>query len=219
VPVPKAEREVVEAAVCEAIAQGHIWLLSGPASILKEAVPQGILTDAATVNPPPAPISPSDLLPESLPQAWQDGGTTAIALATALSSKAGVTLPWATICAAIDAAIRSRMLERTEDSGQWPCEWPGAQLIKLRLPAQKPERLPEVREEDRRFVAEAQLTTGEVQNLAEEIANIVAAAVGYDVKLRVRVEVDNPDVPGDVVQRLNEVLAKVAAALRLEKRG
>jgi hypothetical protein len=218
VPVPKAEREVVEAAVCEAVAQGHVWLLSGPASILKEAVPQGILTDAATVNPPPAPISPSDLLPESLPQAWQDGGTTAIALATSLSGKAGVTLPWATICAAIDAAIRSRMLERTEDSGPWPCDWPGAQLIKLRLPAQRPEREPEVHEGPRRYVAEAKLATGEVQNLAEEIANVVAATVGYEVKLSVRVEIDDPDVPAEVVQRLNEVLARVKAGMVIERR-
>jgi hypothetical protein len=219
VPVPKAEREVVEAAVCEAIAQGHIWLLSGPASILKEPVPHGVLADTTTLNPPPAPISPADVLPESLPQAWQDGGTTAIALATALSTKAGVTLPWATICAAIDAAIRSRMVERTEDSGPWPCEWPGAQLIKLRLPAQRPEPRPEVREGDLRFVAEAQLTTGEVQNLAEEIANIVSAAVGYDVALSVKLDISDPNVPAEVVQRLNEVLAKVAGALRLEKRG
>ena len=219
VPVPKAGRAVVESAVCEAVAQGHVWLLSGPASILKETVPQGVLTDTATLNSPPAPISPSDLLPESLPQAWHDGGTTAIALATALSSKAGVTLPWATVCSVIDAAMRSRMVERAEDSGPWPCDWPGAQLIKLRLPAQRPEREPEVHEGTRRYVAEAQLATGEVQNLAEEIANVVAATVGYEVKLSVRVEIDDPDVPAEVVQRLNEVLAKVAAALRLERRG
>ena len=103
------------------------------------------------------------------------------------------------------------MIERTEDSGPWPCEWPGAQLIKLHLPAQRPEREPEVHEGTRHYVAEAQLATGEVQNLAEEIANIVAAAVGY--------EVADPEVPAEVVQRLNEVLEKVAETLRLEKRG
>jgi hypothetical protein len=209
----------VEKAVCDAVAQGHVWLISGPASILKEPVPEGVLTDAATLNPPPTAISPSDVLPESLPHAWQDGSTTAVALATGLSNKAGVVLPWATICSAIDAAIRSRMLERTEDSGPWPCEWPGAQLIKLRLPTQRPGLPPEVHEGPRHYVAEAQLSTGEVQNLAEEIAGIVAAAIGYDVALSVKLEITDPDVPAEVVQRLNEVLAKVAGALRLERRG
>ena len=106
-----------------------------------------------------------------------------------------------------------------EDPGPWPYDWPGAQLINLRLPAQRPEPEREVHEGPHHYVAEAQLTTGEIQNLADEIANIVAVAVGCDVKLRVRVEIDNPDVPAQIVQRLNEALAKVAAALRLERRG
>ncbi len=88
-----------------------------------------------------------------------------------------------------------------------------------RLPAERPEREPEVHEGPHHYIAETQLSTGEVQNLAEEIANIVAAAVGYEVAVSVRLEVADPEVPADVVQRLNEVLAKVAENLRLEKRG
>jgi len=39
------------------------------------------------------------------------------------------------------------------------------------------------------------------------------------VKLSVSLEIDDPDLPLEVVQRLNEVLARVAEGLRLERRG
>lgn len=39
------------------------------------------------------------------------------------------------------------------------------------------------------------------------------------MKLSVSLEIDDPDLPLEVVQRLNEVLARVAEGLRLERRG
>lgn len=42
-PVPKASAEVIEAAIGEAVAGGKVWLLSGPASLLAEPLPAGVL--------------------------------------------------------------------------------------------------------------------------------------------------------------------------------
>ena len=53
--------------------------------------------------------------------------------------KAGKPLPWATVRAAIDGACQGRLLERTEDSGPWPCDYAGAAKVKLK-PAKQARR-------------------------------------------------------------------------------
>ena len=53
----------------------HAWLLSGPASILGEPIPAGVLTLAAKLSVPPAIIPAAEILPENLPTAWQDDET------------------------------------------------------------------------------------------------------------------------------------------------
>ncbi len=45
--IPKCEPAHVEPAISQAVEQGLVWLMSGPASILDEPVPAGILTAAA----------------------------------------------------------------------------------------------------------------------------------------------------------------------------
>ena len=95
--IPKCEPAIVDAAVLEAVELGTLWLTSGPASILNEPVPAGVLNTEATLRPPPAPIPVDELMKEAIPQAWQDGKTTALALVTALSQKRGATLPWHTV--------------------------------------------------------------------------------------------------------------------------
>jgi hypothetical protein len=128
--VPKAPRGVLAAAIAEAVQQGKLWLTSGQASILAEEIPTGLLTDDACVQAPPSPIPATDLTPASLPEVWLDDSTTALAIAVALSKKAGSNLPWATVRNAIDGAIRSRLIEPTLNSAAWPlrlCRCPGGQ--------------------------------------------------------------------------------------------
>ena len=91
--MPKAGQEVVEKAVAAAVESGSVWLLSGPASVLGEPIPAGVLTSAATLSTPPAPIGAAEILPENLPSAWQGEESNALAVATGLSQKAGKTLP------------------------------------------------------------------------------------------------------------------------------
>ena len=95
--VPKAGHEVVEKAIGQAVEQGFVWLLSGPASLLAETVPAGVLNPAARLCAPPPSISAADMLSENLPEAWPGEETTALAIATAFSQKAGKVLPWKTV--------------------------------------------------------------------------------------------------------------------------
>lgn len=135
VPVPKASPEVVDAGIGEAVAAGKVWLLSGPASLLAEPIPAGVLAPSAKLRTPPALISAAAILPENLPSAWKDGGTTALSIATALSQQAGNTLPWKTVRDVIGGAIQARFVTLADDSAPWPCDLSGANTIKIKVAA------------------------------------------------------------------------------------
>ncbi|MEW5869079.1 MAG: DUF499 domain-containing protein [Chloroflexota bacterium] len=215
-PIPRAERNVVTAAVSEAVKEGKLWLTSGPASIWAEEIPAGLLTDDAMLHAPPQVISSIDVLPDSLPAAWQGETTTALAISAALSQKAGQTIPWRRVRDAIDGAYRARYLETALDSATWPCEYPGAQTVKLRvaskdilpplvippLPPAQPLK-PGVR------VAEADLRPSEIQDLADAMGELTAAAAGNELKFHLRIELGGAaPAPEDVVKKVNKVLAE-----------
>ncbi|MEW6541887.1 MAG: DUF499 domain-containing protein [Bacillota bacterium] len=226
VTIPGAGRAVVEAAVAGSVKTRKLWLTSGPASILGEDIPAGVLTDAAVLQVPPLPIPVTDLLPDAVPAAWSVGETTALGLLGALSQKAGKNLPWATVQDAIDGAIKGRYLERTIDSGAWPCDISGAQKVKLRVPAEvtpkppvypppvypppPPPPPPGVK------IAEDELTPAEIQDLAEIIGELAGGAVGHDLAFRLRITLGGEkDVPDEVVEKLNKLLSKVKDGYKL----
>src|SRR5262249_18475702 len=53
--LPRADRAVVEKALCEAVQAGQVWLLAGQASLCGEPVPPGLLGAGALLCRPPAP--------------------------------------------------------------------------------------------------------------------------------------------------------------------
>ena len=130
-----------------------------------------------------------------------------------LSKRAGKTLPWTTIRNAVDAALRLRMVELAADSGPWPCGLAGAQTIKLRQPAEAP---PTPAPPPGRLVADAELRPNEIQDLADQIAEVVKAAVGLELRFRVRVELggDKPPSP-EVVAKINELLRAIRGEFQL----
>ena len=133
VPVPKTATEVVNAVVNKAVEDGKVWLLSGPASLLAEPIPTGVLTPTAILRVPPTPVSAPSILPENLPTAWQDGATTALAITTVLSQQAGYTLPWKTVRDVIGGAISARFIALADDSAPWPCELSAANAVKIKV--------------------------------------------------------------------------------------
>jgi len=131
--VPKATPEAVNAAVSEAVEKGRLWLLSGPTSLLAEPIPAGILSLESLLRAPPQLMAPASILSETLPDAWKGGEATALSIATHLSQKAGRNLPWKTIRDVIDAALRSRFIALAQDSSVWPCDYPSAGMVKIKM--------------------------------------------------------------------------------------
>lgn len=215
--IPKAERPVVDAAIRLAVEQGIVWLVSGPASLFREPIPAGVLSDAARLLPPPASVPVTDVLPHTLPEAWDGGEANALRILEALSSKAKRTLPWVTVRDAIEGAVRARYLERPADSGPWPCEIDAARNAKFRLPSEKP---PIIEKRDERVGirrAEGELTIAEIQNLAEVIADVKQAAVGHEITFRLTIELGGEKpAPDEVVAKVNELLKGVSEGLGLQ---
>jgi len=213
--IPKCEPAEVEAAIAQAIEQGLVWLTSGPASILKEPVPAGVLSAAAILRPPPERIAVDELMAKSLPDAWKDSKTNALALATALSTKRGVNLPWSTVQAAIEDGIRARWIELSNDSAAWPCDLAGAQQVILQVPSTVREELP-VPKPQGRLMAEDVLEANGIQDLADQIPSIAKAAVGNALKFNVRIEFGGETAPDPAaVEEINALLAEVSGNLRL----
>lgn len=218
--IPKCEGSVVEAAVVEAVERATLWLTNGPASILGEPIPAGILTPTATFQRPPDPIGVDELTAEGIPEAWKDGKTNALAISTALSGKLGKTLPWTVVRGAIDAAIRTRWIELANDGVSWPCEFAGAQHVVFQVPAAR--ELDEERVEPYKpkpkglLVAEAMLLANGIQDLSDQVPDLVKAAVGHDLKFHLRVEFGGETPPeADAVEQINALLAEVSEELKL----
>ena len=218
--IPKCESASVEAAISQAVERGFVWLTNGPASILSEPVPAGVLTATAMLRQPPDPVAVDELMSGSIPNAWKDGKTNALAIATALSTQRGMTLPWSTVRAAIDAGIRARWIKLSDDSASWPCDLGGAQHVMLQVPAGRGisvgEGKPDTSKPKGLLVAEAVLEANGIQDLADQIPDIAKAAVGNDLKFNVRVEFGGETAPdSEAVEEINKLLSEVSDKLRL----
>jgi hypothetical protein len=222
----RAGRDVVDAAVLFTVKEKRLWLLAGPGSFFAEDVPAGVLSESATLRRPPQSIPPKEILSNALPEAWSGNTATALDIANA-----GITLPWYTICEAIDAAIRSRWLVTTEDPGQWPCDYAAARFARFSLP-QEPTSRPtpapspttEVREPvstlvPTMLVAEADVQDFELQELAEQVGNLMKETVGLNLRFHLRMELGPAlQVSEATLAKVNEILDEVSEKLRM-KRG
>ena len=163
-----------------------------------------------------ADIPATAVLPQNLQAAWAQELTTAAAIASALSAAQGKQIPWPIVSTAIEGAIRGRLLERTEDSGQWPCDWTGAAKVRLRIPDAVPPTQPPLLPPSGRIYAEAELEPAELQDLVDGLGDIVKAGAGLDLRFVIRVELSEETTDSEQVATVNEALAKVSAKLRIQ---
>jgi len=155
------------------------------------------------------------MLPEALPEAWQDGEANGLGILLALSNRAGRSLPWVVVRDALDGAITARMLERAADSGPWPCEFDGARNVKFRVPKAPPPPPPPKKTGVR--TAGAELSVGQIQDLAEAVGDIAKAAVGYGIVFRMNVELGGEKAaPEEVVGRIDDLLRGISDELELK---
>jgi len=223
--VPRASRLIVEAAIRTAIRSGKLWLTNESISLLSEDVPAGVLVDDAFLRRPPPELAVGDLLPANLPEAWPSGQTSALRLFDALLTRRDPRLPWITLQKAIQSALTIHYLERTPDSGPWPCNLANAASVLLLVPtaeAAPPVLTPSPGSQIREvppgvLIAEAELGTGEIQDLAEQVSEIKKAAVGLPLKFQLRIELGGPTKPsGDAVERINLILQGISSDLCLK---
>lgn len=219
--IPRAARETVDSAINEAVRGGRLWLISEPSSIFAEEIPTGLLREDAQLLAPPPPLTATGVLPGSIPEAWGGSETAIQAISAALSAQAGKPLPWSTVRAAIDGALRARLIEYVDYSSALPSDYAAAQGIGLRVPAIQPPYMPPGPEPPARAgvrIAEADLRPDQIQDLADQLADIAKAAVGLTLKFRVRIELGdgtaNPSA--DAVEAINKVLREVSDELEIK---
>jgi hypothetical protein len=223
VQLPKASQEVVEKAIADAVDNGSIWLLSGPASILGEPIPAGVLTPAARLSVPPAIIPAAEILPENLSGAWKDDEATALAIATALSQKAGKVLPWKTVRDVITASLQARFTELVDGSVKWPCEFHAAQTIRIKV-ATSGGGLPGGGQgtgdtPSKVLVANAYLQPAQIQDLGDRMDELlkIKAKSKVPIQFHLRVELGDGQTvpPSGVAAEVNQVLADISDQLQL----
>lgn len=218
--IPKAEQTVVYKAIAAAVESGSLWLLSGPASILGEPIPPGLLNETAKLCAPPAVIAAAEVLPENLPQAWQDGIASGLSIATALSIKAGKTLPWKTVRDVISAALQARFLELADGSQSWPCDFPSAQFAKFKASEAKGVITSPKGEEPRQvLVASGELSPDQVMELGDVMPKLLQIRAKTNTPLRFNVSIEMGDgkkLPSpEAAKEVNKLLKTVKDDLEL----
>ena len=124
---------------------------------------------------------------KSIPDAWKDSKTNALAIATALSTKRGVNLPWSTVQTAIEDGIRARWIELSSESTAWPCDLASAQQVIFQVPSTAREEPSEPKPRGL-LMAEDVLEANSIQDLADQIPDLTQAAVGNTLKFNIRIE-------------------------------
>ncbi len=215
--IPKASQQVVENAISAAVEKGTLWLLSGPASILAEPIPAGILSVGAKLCVPPATIAAAEILPENLPDAWKDGFCSGLSVATSLSQKAGKTLPWKSVRDVISAGLQARFLEIAE--GTWPCDFPLSQFakfkVKVGVPVPPPQPTLSVS-----LAADAELEPDQIQDLGDLMPKLLEIKAKANIPLRFHVRIELGDgktkPTDDISKAINSILNNVKEGFDLK---
>ena len=168
---------------------------------------------------PPEVIAAAEVLPENLPEAWKDGGASGLSIATALSMKAGKTLPWKTVRDVISSALQARFLVLTEDSKAWPCDFPSAQFVIFRLPKTPPPQPPPPPKGI--FYAETDLEPGQIQDLGDIVPKFleIKNKTNTPIRFHVRIEMgDGKTLPSEEAAReANALLKSIRKDLELKR--
>ena len=210
-PVPKASSNVVSAAVEKAVAEGDLWLVSGPTSLFKEAIPAGVLTDASLLLPPPEPIVAAAILEANVPAAWKGGKANVSGMLAQLSVQRGKPVPWFQIQQAVDGALRARLVELDADSATWPCDPSGAAKVVLQAVAGAGTGqggVGGVVLNDKGISYRAYLLPNELQDLADALTEIMKLQAKHGMKIRFNLAVE-ASTDGDLTPEASKDLGKL----------
>lgn len=223
--IPKAGQSIVEKAISASVEDGSVWLLSGPASILGEPIPTGILNASAKLCIPPAPVAAAEILPENLAAAWKDKTASGLSIATCLSAKLGKNLPWKTVKDVIASALQARFIEILPESQPWPCDLASAQFVKFKVAAGTGTGVGPgepgggTRGETKVLAASAELEPAQVQELGDIMPKLltIKTKMNVPIKFHVRIELgDGKNLPpAEATKQANTLLKNVKEGLEL----
>ncbi len=218
--IPKATDEVVKTAIGKAVLDGILWLVSGPTSMWKEEIPQGILTEVAALRPPPEPILAAGILEGTIPDAWKDGKTTVAGMLAQLSVQRGVPLPWVLLTQAVDGALRARLVELDPDSCPWPCDSILATKVVLKAVSGASgygggTAIGTAVVADNAYAVRAYLKPNELQDLADSLGDLLNLERQHGISIRylLSLEATADGVIGDAAKgELADILGKISDA-------
>jgi hypothetical protein len=126
-------------------------------------------------------------------------------------------LPWSTIRAALDGAFRTRLIERIEGVGVWPCDYAGASSVSIQLPSEKqggaigtPAVTLGALRPDTRVSPELALKANQLQDLNDVLPELLRVAAGHELTFKLSVAVKGAQRPkDDVVLAINALLKQV----------
>jgi hypothetical protein len=221
--IPKANQTSLELAIATTVENGSLWLLSGPASILAEPIPAGVLSINARLCVPPSSIAAPEILPENLADAWKGNVCTGLSISSALSLKAGKNLPWKTVRDAITAALQARFIQIAEEtSSAWPCDFPAANLAKFNVTTAIPGVVADAGQGQylrNVLVASAELEPSQIQDLGDAMPDLlkIKAKTKTPVRFHVEIEMGDGKTPPskEATNEFNKVLKKVKGDFQL----
>ncbi len=208
--IPKVDGGALQRAITEAVETGLLWVITGGLSVWQETLPDGLLTSAARLNAPPTPLGVFDLLPDRVPEAWQDGKTTALALLVALSNVRGEPLPWPLVRQVITEARNHGLVHMELGTATWPCGRADAEQVRISV-KDKPIDRPPPPPQEQHLRAHRVLKPGEVQDLADVIGELVRLLQPWAPTIQVTLDVDTSSIPMDPTIRdhVNALLSHV----------
>ena len=223
VAIPRCSSAAVEAAISDAVRQGNVWLVNGPASFQGEPVPAGVLTGAAQLRAPMPPISVDQLMESAVPAAWKDGQTTVYALGVALAAQIGFPVPWTVLRRAIEDATKSKWLETGPGSGPWPCDVSGAGSVILVQPKAGDgiSDIPQVvyRTKPKGVLTSfADMEPSELQDMVDALPDLIKATAGSSLRFHITITLgDGEPLSPAMVDEVNTALEGVKSELRLKE--
>ncbi len=216
VEIPKCPKEAVFQAIEEAVQEGTIWLVNGPASVWKEPPSYGALDEDGELWPPPDRLASQDLSEENLPDAWQDGRANGTILHRALWKKRNSNLPWMLVRETIQRAMGTGWLELVEGSID-DCTFDQAGSLVLQRPSQAtvdPPPPPPVPPVTPTVPPETVEVEGHhIQDLADQIDNLMKAGAGHDLRCYFGASL-KAGTPDDVREAVDKILADAVPGLR-----
>jgi hypothetical protein len=221
VVIPACPAAAVDAAISDAVRQGILWLVNGPASFQGEPVPSGVLTGTAQLRAPMSPLPVDRLMQDAVPDAWKDGQTNALALSVVLSAQTGHPIPWTVLRRAIDDSLKARWIELAPKSGSWPCEMTGASTVTLTQPAAPvgmagPKPGGYVPKPKGVYTSSAALEPSALQDLVEVLPEVIKAAAGMPLHFQLSVTLGNgQEIGSETVESISKLLEEVSLDLRL----